>query len=82
MIAAWIRAYDLARTGSLVSIWSGCLNRDARTWPYLVSCQGVARLGVLGPGFARGGPTKVGACKSILFTESYSVVEIKNTWMI
>ena len=28
------------------------------------------------------GPTKVGAHKSMLFTESSHVVEIKNTWLI
>ena len=40
-----------------------------------VICQGVVQLGSLAPRFARGGPTKVGACKSFLFTESSHVVE-------
>ena len=34
------------------------------------------------PGFARGGPAKVAACKSILFNESSRVVKIKNSWLI
>ena len=42
----------------------------------IVGCWGVVQLGVPAPWFVRGGPTKVWVCKSILFTESSSVVEI------
>ena len=44
---------------------------------YIVNCQGEVQLGGSAPGFAQGGPAKVGACKSILFTDSSRVVEIK-----
>ena len=42
----------------------------------IVSCQGVVQLGVPTSRFVRGGPIKVGAPKSILFTESSCVVKI------
>ena len=48
---------------------------------FIVSCQGV-QLGGPGPGFARGGTTEVGACNSIILTESSCEVEIKNTLLI
>ena len=34
------------------------------------------------PGFARWGPAKEGAWKSIPFTESSLIVKIKNNWLI
>ena len=43
---------------------------------YTVGCQGVVELGVPAPRFVRGGHAKVGACKSILFTESFHMVKI------
>ena len=43
---------------------------------YIVGCRGVVQLGGADLGFAREGPTKVGACKSILFTGGSCVVEI------
>ena len=49
---------------------------------YVISCQGVVQLGGPAPRFVRGGPAKVGACKSILFTDSSCVVKIKNTWLV
>ena len=33
-------------------------------------------------GFSPVNPTKVEACKSFLFTESFLVCKIKNTWLI
>ena len=39
-----------------------------------MGCRGVAQLGGPAPGFAQRGPAKVGACKSILFTESSRVI--------
>ena len=41
----------------------------------------VVQLGGPGPWYNWGGPAKVGACKSFLFTESSLVVKIKNTWL-
>ena len=49
---------------------------------YIVGCQGVVQIGGPDPGFAKRGPTKVGACESILFTESSCVVEIKNIQLL
>ena len=40
----------------------------------IVSCRGVLQLQVPDPWYNRGGPTKVGACKSFPFNESYLVV--------
>ena len=48
----------------------------------IVGCRGVVQLGGPDPWVNRGGPTKVGAHKSFLFTESSLVVEIKNNWLI
>ena len=39
------------------------------TWTCIVGCQGVVQLGVLAPRFVRGGPAKVGACKSIMYNK-------------
>ena len=50
------------------------LRRHLKSKLSIVGCQGVVQLGGLDPGFAQGGPTKVGACKSIQFTESAHVV--------
>ena len=43
---------------------------------YIVGCQGAVQLGVPAPRFVQRGPAKVGACKSVLFTESSRVVKI------
>ena len=48
----------------------------------IVGCQSVVQLGGPGPWYNWGGPAKVGACKSFLFTESSLVAKIKNTWLI
>ena len=34
---------------------------------YIVGCLGLVQLGVQAPWFVQGGPTKVGACESILY---------------
>ena len=49
---------------------------------YTFSCRGVVRLGVPDPWNNWGGPAKVGACKSLLFTESSLVVKLENTCLI
>ena len=41
---------------------------------YMVDCQGLEPLGVPAPRFIPGGHSKVGACKSILFTEIFSQI--------
>ena len=46
---------------------------------FIVGCWGVVQLGVPTPWFAWRCPSKVGTCKSILCTERFHVVEIKNT---
>ena len=49
-----------------------CLSPYSGAWPlwcmasFIVGCWGVVKLGAPDPGFARRGPTKVRACKSIL----------------
>ena len=42
---------------------------------YIVGCWGVLQLGFPAPGFGRGAPAKVGACKSIIFTESSFIIK-------
>ena len=41
----------------------------------VVGCRGVVLLGAPATRFVQRGPTKVGACKSILFNESFHVVK-------
>ena len=49
---------------------------------YTVGCRGVVQLGGTDSWCIHGGPDKVGAYKSFLFTEISHVVKIKNTWLI
>ena len=46
----------------------GCKDFIIRETKLIFGCQGVVQLGGPAAGFARGGPAKVGACKSNLFT--------------
>ena len=48
----------------------------------IFGCQSVVQIGGSDPRYNRGGPAKVGAHKSCLFTESILVVKVKNTWLI
>ena len=54
--------------------------RSQERWPIsmvnLVGCQGVIQQGGPGPWYNQGGPAKVVAHKSFLFTESFLVVKI------
>ena len=49
---------------------------------YIVGCRGVVQLGGPDPWYNWGGPAKVGAGESFLFTDSSLIVKIKNTWLI
>ena len=43
-------------------------------FPFVVSCRGVVQLGGPVPCYNRGGPAKMGARKSFLFTGNFLVV--------
>ena len=60
--------------GSIVNTQSANTQPRTFTKKYIVSCRGVLKLEGPDPWYDRGGPAKVEAGKSFLFTESYVLV--------
>ena len=49
---------------------------------YIVDCRGATQLRGPDPWYDRVDPSKLGAGKSFLLTESSLVIKMKNTWLI